>query len=79
MAKENVKVSNGAKEVNLYDEVKVIGAEKAKHLTPGEVYKVHPEHAQTLIEKGEAVAHKDVTVFDTAPPELRSLDNQVTP
>lgn len=45
--------------VKLSEKVKVYGAARAKVLTPGKEYDLHPLHAKTLIAKGEATEKKE--------------------
>ena len=75
-AEKKPELKEGEKLVNLYDRVKVVGKKGSPYLTAGKVYEVHPEHAKTLIDGNHADKHKDESVKDIAPKDLRALDSQ---
>lgn len=75
-AAKQPELQEGEKTINLYDKVKVVGKKGSPYLKDGQTYEVHPEHAKTLIDGGHAIAHKDTTVKDVAPKDLRGLDSQ---
>lgn len=45
--------------VDLTEKVSITATKKAKHLVPGEIYKVHPSQAELLKQKGWATIDEE--------------------